>query len=251
MNPMRTPLGPVAIDVIERGPALAEIERFIARRTPSHIITLNSLMFNAALRDTELARIVSRAALILPDSVGIVWATRHLAGKSVGRITGIDLIDDIASTAQRKGYRLYLLGAAPAIAEQAARALQARFPGLAIAGTRHGYFSDAETPSVLCAIRESKADILLVGLAVPHQEKWIARYREETGIPVIIGVGGSFDVLAGKLQRAPRWMQSMGLEWLFRLLQQPWRIARMKDLPVFVWQIARLRRRGAAGTGQG
>lgn len=198
-------------------------------------------MYNHAVADPELARAVSAAAVVVPDSAGIAWALRSLVGRRVEQIPGIDFIDDLCRIAAAASAAVFLLGAKPGVAEAAGRNLAKRHPGLKVAGARNGYFTPDEEPAVIAAIRASRAAVLLVGMSVPRQEKWIASRLESLGVPVVVGVGGSFDVIAGALRRAPRWMRARGLEWLFRLLQQPWRITRMKDLPVFVYHVLKLR----------
>jgi len=155
--------------------------------------------------------------MVIADSAGIAWAVKFLHGKGVRRLAGIDLIDTICEISSREGYRIALLGAKPGVAREAGEKLSSRHPGLIISGTFHGYFSHDEEPALFDKIRALKPDIILAGLAVPHQEKWISRHLEEFGASIVMGVGGSFDVLSGRLKRAPVFMQRAGLEWLFRL----------------------------------
>ncbi len=237
----RIPLGPVQLDITDVSAVERAAEGYISRRQPSHIVTLNALMYNLTLNDPELAAAVSRAALIVPDSVGMVWAARFIHGVRSPRLTGIDLIDRFCGHAARSNYRLFLLGAAPGVAEETGRRLAQRFPGLTIAGTRDGYFTHEEETAVIDAVVKARPHFLFVALAMPHQEKWIHRHLNSLGVPVVMGVGGSFDVISGRLRRAPRWMQRCGIEWFFRLLQQPSRIFRMKDLPLFVWNMIKLK----------
>jgi N-acetylglucosaminyldiphosphoundecaprenol N-acetyl-beta-D-mannosaminyltransferase len=150
-------------------------------------------------------------------------------------VSGIDLVERICARASEKSYSVYLLGAMPGVAEEAARVLASRCAGLKIAGTQHGYFSEAEEPEVVRRIAEAKPDIIFVALGAPRQEKWIRRHMAEIQAPVAIGVGGSFDVLAGRVPRAPQWMQRAGLEWLYRLLREPTRLPRMWALPRLMW----------------
>ena len=151
------------------------------------------------------------------------------------RVSGVDLVARICERAADKGYAVFLLGALPGVAEDAARSLQSRCTGLRIVGTRDGYFSPEDEPKVVQEIAEAKPDILFVGLGAPRQEKWISRHMEALQVPVAIGVGGTFDVLAGRAKRAPEWMQRAGLEWLYRLLREPSRLPRMWSLPRLIW----------------
>jgi N-acetylglucosaminyldiphosphoundecaprenol N-acetyl-beta-D-mannosaminyltransferase len=237
----RIPLGPVAVDLIDFPSLRAALRAAIIDNTPSQIVTLNALMFNLALHDDALAGIIKRAALIVPESSGICWAISFLSGAKTLRLPGIDLLHDLCRQAVVEGWRIYLLGAQPGIAEKAAEELQRLYPGLTVAGTQHGYFSPAEEQSVIQKIAAARPRILFAGLAIPHQEQWLAAHREELGVPLIMGVGGSYDVISGNLRRAPSWMQRCGIEWVYRTLQQPWRLLRIKDLPVFILNVVQLK----------
>jgi N-acetylglucosaminyldiphosphoundecaprenol N-acetyl-beta-D-mannosaminyltransferase len=134
---------------------------------------------------------------------------------------------------------VFLLGSKDGVAQNAAKRLQALFPGLNVVGTHHGYFTDHD--AIIAHIRSVKPDLLFAGLATPEQEMWISTNLSAMGVPVVMGVGGSFDVISGALKRAPVFMQRAGLEWLFRLLLQPWRIGRIKDLPLFIFNVLKLK----------
>jgi N-acetylglucosaminyldiphosphoundecaprenol N-acetyl-beta-D-mannosaminyltransferase len=151
----------------------------------------------------------------------------------------VELVAQLARLSHERGYRLYFLGAAPGVAERAASTLRQRFPNAQIVGITHGYFSPEAEPTVLAHIRQARPDVLLVGMGMPRQEKWIARHKQTLGVPVSVGVGGSFDIYAGVVRRAPRWMQRYGLEWLWRLMQDPRKIAKVRNLPRFVWLVWR------------
>jgi N-acetylglucosaminyldiphosphoundecaprenol N-acetyl-beta-D-mannosaminyltransferase len=153
-------------------------------------------------------------------------------------IPGIDLMTEMCRLACDEERSIYLLGAQPGVAEKAAANLQAIFPGLKVAGTHDGYFSrEHEEQNVIAEIRDRAPSFLFVGMNVPWQEKWISRHLRALDVPIVMGVGGSFDVLSGQLRRAPLWMRRFGVEWVFRTLQQPWRLQRIKDLPVFMWRV--------------
>jgi N-acetylglucosaminyldiphosphoundecaprenol N-acetyl-beta-D-mannosaminyltransferase len=236
---VRHALGPACIDDISREQASDLAAVRIATREPSQIVTLNSLMFNAMIKDPDLRKAVSAAALVIPDSVGIQWAAKMLCGIHVARITGIDFVYDLVRRATMNGWRVFLLGSKPGVAESAAKRLRSLFPGLTIVGTHHGYFTDHD--AMVAHVRGAQPDLLFAGLAMPDQELWISTNLLSMNVPVVMGVGGSFDVISGALKRAPVWMQAAGLEWLFRLLRQPWRIKRMLDLPVFVYNVVKLK----------
>jgi N-acetylglucosaminyldiphosphoundecaprenol N-acetyl-beta-D-mannosaminyltransferase len=191
--------------------------------------------------DAEFMRVLREADLCVADGIGLLLASRYMGQPLPERVTGSDGVPLIAERAAREGWRLYLLGAAPGVAEQAAKALTARFPALNIAGTYAGSPALDEEDVIIERINTSLADILLVAYGAPKQDKWIARNRTRLKVSVAMGVGGTFDFLAGVVPRAPRWMQRLGLEWLFRLIRQPWRWRRMLRLPRFVWAVLRHR----------
>jgi N-acetylglucosaminyldiphosphoundecaprenol N-acetyl-beta-D-mannosaminyltransferase len=214
-------------------------ERDAGPQPPLHVVTMNAEMAIQALQDSELKAIISQAGLVTPDGVGIVWAMRRrLGGQPIAKVAGIELVDCLASRSAALGYRIYLLGGQPGIPEAAAEALKIRYPGLTIVGHHHGYFGAAEESGILERIKETAPDILLVALGVPRQEKWISRQQGELKVPVAIGVGGSFDVFAGRVRRAPAAFQRLQLEWLYRVMQEPWRLKRLRaTLPAFVYRV--------------
>jgi N-acetylglucosaminyldiphosphoundecaprenol N-acetyl-beta-D-mannosaminyltransferase len=221
---------------VEQGQSL---ERVGGGRTACQVVTLNPEMVMAAQRDGELREAILRAELVVADGAGVVWAAR-LGGASLpGRVTGVDLLDACARVAAERGYRLFLLGAAEGVARQAAERLEARYPGLRIAGTFAGSPAAAEQGEICVRIREAGADMVFVAYGAPAQERWIARTRGDLGAAVAIGVGGAFDFVAGRVPRAPLWMRRLGLEWLYRLWREPWRWRRMLALPRFAVAVAR------------
>ena len=201
-------------------------------------------MLLAAQEDHELHRILEEAALVVPESSGILWASRVLGEPLREFSPGIDLMLAICRMAKEKGHPAFFLGSSPGVADAAARSLQGEFPGLKISGTHHGYFKTDEEPAVLELVRRAKPDLLFVGMGMPAQEKWIAKHLESLEVPVVMGVGGSFDVLSGRLRRAPRFMRRAGIEWLYRLTQEPWRWRRIAQLPVFAWKVLQEKRHG-------
>ena len=227
------------IDNINMPEAVSRVEEFISKRTPHQVITANTLMLNSALRDPSLKTVFNQASLVVPDSVGLVWAARALGHPLKAKVPGIDLLFELVNLCLARGYSIYLLGAKPGVAAKAAERLQTRFPGLKIAGTRHGYFARAEETAVIEDIQRSGASILFVGFSIPYQELWINAHLAEINIPVCIGVGGSFDVICGRIKRAPQLMQKLGLEWLWRTLMEPWRIKRIILIPVFILRVYR------------
>ena len=227
----------VKISAVDTKTALATIEEFIRSGNPHMVVTADSSGVVLAQRDEELRTIINSADLVTPDSVGILWAARRFGAPLPERVSGVDIVELLCRRAAEAGYRAFLLGAAPGVAEEAAYTLQERYPGLAIAGTHHGFFKPEESDAVARKIRESKPDILFVAMGQPLQEKWIARYMKELKVPVSMGVGGTFDVLSGRVKRAPKWMRRCGLEWVHRLVRNPRKIRKCSTLPVFVFKV--------------
>lgn len=224
----------VPVDVVSREEAVACILGFLAQEEPRQVVTLNAEMVMLARQDPEFRRVVQQAALVVPDGSGVRLGARILGQKLPERVAGIDLMQALCQVAARSGFRVYFLGAEPGVAKEAAHRLQERFPGLVVAGTQHGYFNPASLPEILVRIRESRPEILFVALGAPKQELWLAQHLPFLKVKVGMGVGGSLDVLAGRVKRAPGWMQRLGLEWLFRLLQEPARWRRVLALPQFL-----------------
>ena len=210
--------------------AVDRVATFIDSGRPHLVVTLGTEMVMCARHDGAFREVAASADLLVPDSVGVVWAARR-QGFTVGRVTGIDMVGELAARGAREGWRFFFLGGKPGVAEEAAAVLAARNPGLVVAGCRDGYFKD-DGP-VIESVRAARPDILLAALGSPRQEVWCRTHAEALGVPVSVGVGGSFDVLAGRVVRAPAWMQRCGMEWLYRLVSQPSRAGRMLALPRF------------------
>ncbi len=212
---------------------LAHIIRFIAEGQPRQLVTVNPEFVMEARRNEAFRRVLNGADLALPDGVGILWAARMLGQPLRERVAGSDMVPQIAAQAAEQNHRIYLLGAAPGVAEAAARCLKRACPELTVAGTWAGSPAETEAPDIIRRIHEARPHVLLVAYGAPQQDLWIARHLRELEVPVVMGVGGAFDFMAGVTQRAPRWMQDGGLEWLHRLGYQPWRWRRMLALPQF------------------
>jgi N-acetylglucosaminyldiphosphoundecaprenol N-acetyl-beta-D-mannosaminyltransferase len=217
----------VRVEAVTLAETLAWIEAAVRARAPRQICTANPEFVMAAQQDGEFFALLNRADLVIPDGVGLLWAARWLGQSLPERVAGSDLIYRIAERAARLGWRLYLLGAAEGVAQKAAEALQARSPGLVVAGVYAGSPRVEDEDVIIERVRAARPDVLLVAYGAPAQDKWIARHRERLGVPVSMGVGGAFDFVAGAVRRAPRWLQRLGLEWLHRLVQQPWRARRI------------------------
>ena len=209
------------------------VDAFVASEQPHHIVTLNAEMLVAAHDDPLFRDILNAAALNLADSIGIMLAARLLGHRLQERVTGSDGIYRLAAHSAQRGYRIFLLGAAPGVAGAVAERLTAAYPGLQVAGTYAGSPRPEEEEDIIERVRTAAPDLLLVAYGVPAEEKWIARNRSRLGVPIMIGVGGAFDFVAGVAKRAPPWMRRWGLEWLYRLIQEPWRWRRQLALPRF------------------
>ena len=221
------------VDALSLDETARRICALIEQGQCAHIVTLNPEIVMRARRDTGLARIIQAARLVTADGVGILWALR-LTGRWVPeRVTGVDLALTLAERAAGAGYPIFLLGAGPDVARDAAETLAKRFPGLRVAGWWDGSPHPRDDAEAIARIRSSGARLALVAYGAPAQELWIARTLLALPGVVALGVGGALDMIAGRIPRAPRWMRAVGLEWLYRLARQPWRWRRMLALPQF------------------
>ena len=188
-------------------------------------------------------------AICVPDGTGIVIAARIVRVNICrSRITGSDGIFHIAERASARGWRIFLLGAASGIAERTAEVLQNQYQDLQIAGTYAGSAADSDADEIINIINSSQADILLVAYGAPKQDLWIHKYSARLNVQMAMGVGGAFDYVVGIVPRAPIWMRKLGLEWLYRLIKQPWRWRRMLRLPIFIWLVLRYREKPSRST---
>ncbi len=226
----------IEIDDLDLQEAVNRINGYIEKGQPSMVVTANPEMIMLAEADREFRECLQQARMVTADGIGLVIAAKILGTPLRQRVTGIDLVTALFENAENKKHRFYFVGARPGVAEKAAENIRNRYPGVTIAGLHHGYFEDDS--HLISDIAEKKPDILLVALGMGRQEKWIKDRVQKTGVPVSIGVGGSFDVLAGEVKRAPVWMRKAGLEWLYRLIKQPSRFIRMLQLPRFLIAVA-------------
>ncbi len=225
-----TPLDRVSLDE-----AVEKIEDFIVSHQRALVCTPDTTAILRAQRDRQLREAYARANLVTPDGTGLVWAARLLGAPLRERVSGIDLLERLFS--QGRGLKAFLLGAAPGVAERAAQRLTEKYPNLQIVGTQHGYFHPDENDQVLEVIRQVQPDMVLIGLGVPRQERWMLENRQKLDVPVMMGVGGCFDVWAGRLRRAPQRWRQLGLEWFYRLLQEPRRLGRTSAILLFIAQV--------------
>ena len=245
----RTKILGVPVDAIAYDQWMEQIRQWVRHsRHPHHVCTVNPEFIILARQDPIFFNILNRADLCVPDGVGLLWASRILGSPIAERVTGSDGVPVIAAHAAQHGWRIFFLGAAPGIAEKAADVLRQQHPGLQVAGSYAGSPAEAEEDSIVSLINGSAADILLVAYGAPAQDKWIARNLPRLHVKMAMGVGGSLDFIAGIVPRAPVWMRENGLEWLYRLIRQPWRLRRMLRLPRFVIAVLRHRHLSQADT---
>ena len=224
----------VKIHAVDMATTLDTAKGWIAQGGPHQIVTADASAVVLAQDDDEFREIINRADLVTPDGAGILLGAKWLHMPLECRVSGVDIAKNLCRMAAEDGFSVFLLGAAPGIAERAAENLKSEFPSLEIAGTQHGYFQPSEEAGIVERIRESGAKVLLVALGFPKQEKFIRKHFEELGVCVAIGVGGSLDVFSGAVRRAPEWMQQHGLEWAYRLAQNPRKISKVMTLPRFI-----------------
>ena len=229
------------VDALSRAETLAFVERVIAERSPSRHGFVNAGKIVRMQTDPELLEALNSCDLINADGMAVVWASRLLGRPLPERVNGTNIMMDLIALAHRKGYSLYLLGTQPEVIEKVAHVLRRDYPGIRLVGWHHGYFSLEEEGAIAREIGRLKPDIVLVGMNTPKKEFWLRRNVPNLGVPFSMGVGGSFDIVAGLVKRAPTWAQNAGLEWVWRLIQEPRRMWRRYLLgnPQFLWLVAR------------
>jgi N-acetylglucosaminyldiphosphoundecaprenol N-acetyl-beta-D-mannosaminyltransferase len=214
------------IDNLSMEETLQRIESYIGQGTPHQHIAINVHKVASLHRDTRLREVVEQCDLVSADGQPIVWASRVLGRPLKARITGIDLMAQVVSLAARKNYKVYFLGSHPHVLTKVVEHYQRLYPSLRIVGWSDGYWTPAQESQIVAAIRNAKADILFVAMGSPKKEFFVHKHLRTIHVPFAMGVGGSFDVIAGKTRRAPVWMQRSGLEWFWRLSQEPQRLWR-------------------------
>ena len=226
-------LSGVKVDNVSMAEAVGIVEGFLGAPAPHLIVTPNPEIIVSAQKDEELKRIVNSASLRVPDGISMVVVSRILGTPLKERVTGIDLMLKLIEQCGKQGRKIFLLGGKPGIAQAAAARLLEKFPGINIVGTYHGYFK--EDSEAIKAVKDAGPDVLFAGLGAGRQEKWLERYHGELRVPVAMVIGGSLDVISGQKRRAPKWMQRMYIEWLYRLFTEPERWKRQLALPKFLY----------------
>jgi N-acetylglucosaminyldiphosphoundecaprenol N-acetyl-beta-D-mannosaminyltransferase len=233
------------VHTVTMAETLQHIRRFMKEPRLHQIVTTNPEFVMAAQKDRVFRRILQEADLCIPDGIGLVLASRWLRQPLPERVPGSELVYHLAELVAKEGWRLFLLGAAPGVAEKAAAIFKSRNPSLVIAGTYAGSPDPGENEAIVERINDSRAHLLFVAYGAPGQDKWIGNNRPALKtVRVAIGVGGALDFVSGRASRAPTWLRRLGLEWLYRLYRQPWRWRRMLALPQFALKVMFSPRRG-------
>lgn len=229
------------IDALDMHETVLEAERYINQRKPCQHVVVNVAKLVAMQKDPALKQIISQCSIINADGMPLVWASRLLGTPLPCRVAGVDLFQELVAVCSHKGYRPYFFGARQWVVEKMVETFTDRYPKLDIAGFRNGYFDVSEAQQIAGDIRKSRADMLFVGFSSPMKEQFLSRWMTHMQVPFCMGVGGSFDIIAGKTLRAPSWMQDAGLEWLYRVIQEPGRMWKRyaKTNPVFIWMVFR------------
>lgn len=239
----------VPVDMVNSEEAMAIFQDLMKTPECSLIVTPNSEIIVNATKDTVLKGLIEKAGLVIPDGIGLVYASKIIGVPLNERVTGIDFLEKIICYLEKTGQSIYFLGSKPAVeasvntegraavAELAAKNIIKKYPQLKVAGTRHGYFKPEDEAGIIEEINHSGADFLCVALGSPKQEKFVYDHKDQLKVKAAIGVGGSLDIWAGTLKRAPEFYQKNGLEWLYRFIQEPTRYKRMAALPLFMIKV--------------
>ncbi|WP_342427324.1 WecB/TagA/CpsF family glycosyltransferase [Paenibacillus sp. FSL L8-0158] len=211
----------------------------VESRRPHQVITANPIMVMAALEDPVYMNVMKQAELIVPDGTGVVWAANYVGHPVPERVAGFDLLHELLAAGENYHWKVYLLGSTSEVIQATAKRVHELYPAITVCGKRDGFFGPKEDEAVIAAIREANPDLLFVARGADTQEPWIGKYKEQLGVPVMMGVGGSFDVISGRTKRAPKLFQKLRAEWVYRLLKEPSRYKRMLALPKFAAKVMR------------
>lgn len=227
----------IPVDAITMKEAVDKVGAFVREGGANTIYTPNAEIMMAAQRDPELKEIMKKADMLVADGAGVVLASKLLRRPVPEKVSGVDLVCEVFKAYAANGLSCYLFGAKPGVAQEAADRIKAAYPGLVIAGFRDGYFKEQDEAEIINDISQSSPDILLVALGAPKQEKWISSHLDRLNARVCIGVGGTIDILSGRVQLCPDFFRRNGLEWLYRLYKEPRRARRMLDIPRFMLRV--------------
>ncbi|MBO4651034.1 MAG: WecB/TagA/CpsF family glycosyltransferase [Clostridiales bacterium] len=220
----RYPILNTYVNAISMDETITEVEKIIKAGKPTQHVVINALKVNLMNENSELQKIVNSCPLINADGASIVWAAKKLGVPLKERVAGIDLFENLVKLAAEKGYKIYLFGAKEEVVTKVKKIFGEKYPTIQIVGYRNGYFTEADEPEIVKNMHNSGADMMFVAFSSPKKEFWVNKYLNEMNIPFVMGVGGSFDVVAGVTNRAPKWMQDHGLEWFYRFIQEPRRL---------------------------
>jgi N-acetylglucosaminyldiphosphoundecaprenol N-acetyl-beta-D-mannosaminyltransferase len=235
----------IPVDCVDMGRALETVDAMVRGGRPQTILAVNPEKIMRAQSDPVLCDTLIAAGLVIPDGIGVVYAVRLLWNEPIGRVAGADLMPEICAQASRRGYRIFLFGAKPEVNAQAVAVLRERYPGINIVGHRDGYIKEEQMPELIDAINASCAQVLFVALGSPRQELWMQKYLPMlVHVRVCQGVGGTFDVIAGRVYRAPEIVRRANFEWLYRLITEPRRAFRQAVIPKFTLAVFRAKLSG-------
>ncbi|MFI5304746.1 MAG: WecB/TagA/CpsF family glycosyltransferase [Nitrospiria bacterium] len=241
MKPRRVEILGVPTDCVGMKEALNRVEEMISGNRPETVIAVNPEKVIKGQKDPQLLDQLKRAGLLIPDGIGVVFAARILKLGKMERVPGSELMPALCERAAKKGYRVFLFGGNPDVNQRTVKTLKERFPGIQIVGSQHGYLADEEIPALIERINESSAQILFIALGSPKQELWMDQNLSKLNIKVCQGVGGTFDVIAGQVKRAPNLMRRIHLEWFYRLSSNPKRFLRQTACFLFAYRVFRKR----------
>lgn len=246
MKPKRVEILGVPVDCLTMDGTVELAASMLAGDAPNSVVAVNPEKVMRARSDARLREQLQRAGVLIPDGIGVVFAARMLALGRLDRVPGSELMPRLCELAANTGRRVFLFGGAPDVNERTAQVLRERYRGLTIAGAQHGFLKDEEMPGLIDRINSSRTDIVFVALGSPKQEAWIDRYLPQMNVKLCQGVGGTFDVIAGRARRAPAAFRAVHLEWFYRLVSDPRRLPRQAALPNFVFQVFKQRVTGKA-----
>ena len=224
--PNRYPILNTYVNALSMEETIACVEQIIASKKPTQHVVINASKINLMNEDSELKDIVNECPLINADGSSIVWAAKKLGVPLHERVTGCDLFQELIKVAANKGYKVYFFGAREEVVLEVKRIFEEKYPTLQITGYRNGYFTEADESEIVNDMASSGADMMFVAFSSPKKEYWVHKYLDQLNIPFVMGVGGSFDIVAGKTTRAPKWIQKIGMEWFYRFIQEPRRMWR-------------------------
>ncbi len=227
----------VKFDNVTMDEAIERVLGFFETEGTKMVVTPNPEIVQLCVENPDVMKTISKASLTVADGIGIIYAAKMLKTPMKSRVPGFDLATNLLPHIEERGYKLFLFGAAPGVADQAAENIRAKHPNINICGTNDGYYK-YETP-IIEKINESGADICFVCLGAPKQEIFISDHLNDTCAKVMMGLGGSMDVFAGNVKRAPEWVSKIGMEWFYRLVTNPKRIGRMMKIPVFLSNVSK------------